>query len=533
MFANGYQKAYHFHLKKCGGTSLNAWLDWHVANDQRWVEPVVDPRTPERQHLDDLVNSAAFYVSPIVGTHRTLWKGLPPSTFRFTIIRKPRDRLLSQIADWRREANAGHVTGNIEEVAIDKASKMSLRDFLEEFKATDAVGFIDNHQVRALASPTTAGVFSSRDAGALLQNAIDNVVAEYFLVGIAERMVETRAVIASRLGVVPDDVAGGMRNVTGRSNISAEEIDDASDILDELTRYDDELYAFCSRRFDDLYRDEASYSEATFEALHAEQAVSRLRPYLSDSSIIMDVNDVLIGSGFHGRDSAETGKCRVWSGPAARTVLYMPCPPAVDLSVKLWIHGYSKERQRAQMRFYVDDEPAPHVFESKDGWRDIAIIPACTKRPFLKLSFELDETVGAHPDAPNGDFRNRGVSFDRYGWTLPNGSTTAGLVSADTGHVGQISTGASFFTNLATKLVSLTDDQRLELDKHLNYLAAKAFTSVEAILQGSAFDAAPEVISDAQKNITAVLTSVPPPASAISSNRVMQITEEAERRLKG
>ena len=101
LFANGFSRIYHFHLKKCGGTSMNSWLDQHV-EDTRGYDVSWEGRRPKGKQLPNCWVRSLFFVADVVYDHEPIRMRSIPGTFCFTVLRSPRDRLLSQVSDWRR-----------------------------------------------------------------------------------------------------------------------------------------------------------------------------------------------------------------------------------------------------------------------------------------------------------------------------------------------------------------------------------------------------------------------------------------------
>ncbi len=423
MFANSYKRIFHFHLRKCGGTSLNAWLQWHVPDLQCWVDP--DPRAFNAARIDSNsereLAAVSFYRAPAVYTHRAFIDQAPPDTFRFTVLRRPVPRVISQVADWRREFADGHYIAS-EGIgdAVRDAATLRLKDFLERHATSTLAHYFDNYQVRALAA--TAGnpePWRSRHVGNLLERAKHALRDDYEAVGLTERMRETRELICSRLGLVPDAVGAGDRNVTRGARVSDDEIHEAADILRKLTVFDEEAYSFAESLLEKKLSEGARYQEKDFEELHLARAVERLRPVPKGQDTVISVRECIIGSGFWGRDASGCPNCAVWTGPSTRSVLYFPCPAGVQIQAKLWIRGYASPLQRGRLRFEINDRPARHEFQSDASCHEVAVVPAISQHPYLKLTILLDATVtSSEAGYGDGDLRARGVSLDRYGWSF-------------------------------------------------------------------------------------------------------------------
>ena len=108
MLTGKYRRIYYHHLKKCGGSTLNRWLDTltfadRTVNSALWVGPSSD-RAPDVA-FDPVVphlKRALFHWNDVIHSHGPLLMHSPKNTFCFTVIRDPVERLLSQVADFRR-----------------------------------------------------------------------------------------------------------------------------------------------------------------------------------------------------------------------------------------------------------------------------------------------------------------------------------------------------------------------------------------------------------------------------------------------
>ena len=100
----------------------------------------------------------------------------------------------------------------------------------------------------------------------------------------------------------------------------------------------------------------------------------------------------MLASGIHGRDAIHTQKCRAWTGPDPRTVLYMPALVGLPLEVGIWIFGYAQADQRESLRIEIDDKPVKHRFDAAEGYADLALMRANPKRSFVKLTIHVDKT---------------------------------------------------------------------------------------------------------------------------------------------
>ncbi|SFP04073.1 hypothetical protein SAMN03159463_03504 [Mesorhizobium sp. NFR06] len=422
MFSGGFRKIFHFHLKKCGGTSLNSWLNWHQPDDRVWNEAETLKLLRRVELFNQPMKSAAltaFSTSYAFGTHLPIRVFASDDVFCSTVLRDPRQRILSQIADWRREARLkSHYVGSPEDEALSDSVNLPLAAFLGKHCRSGVRFLLDNYMTRALAAGyTTEIVENIEDTGPLLPTALSALEQRYHVVGVSSRLSETKAAIASKLGLVHDAGQAVALNVTESSRFLASEVDkDVDHLLERLTVHDKILYDRASELFEMRHSGGAAgYNEAEFEARHAALATKRLRPFARDGFSVVSVRDTILGSGHWGRDAAGTPQCCVWTGPYTRTTLYLPCPAHVDLSIRIWIRGYASARLRSQLRFEVDDVPLAHSLQPAEGWLETATIRARSRRVFLKITMLLNETEA---DERIGEDRRRGVAFDSYGWAV-------------------------------------------------------------------------------------------------------------------
>jgi hypothetical protein len=207
-------------------------------------------------------------------------------------------------------------------------------------------------------------------------------------------------------------------NVSRRAPNSSDEIDEARDILEDLTRFDRIVYDRACQLFEARHRAMAeAHDVAAFEARHAARRLGELRGAHHKGATIYSVRQPLVGSGFHGRDAAGTPACAVWTGPDPRATLYIPTPPNMALSLLVWILGYAAERQRGQLGVWVNGRPAVHYFEPAEGYADLLTVDLVTSEDFVRLELDVGEAVeSGEPGSELYDPRQRGICFGAYGW---------------------------------------------------------------------------------------------------------------------
>jgi hypothetical protein len=422
-------KVFHYHLKKCGGTSINWWMRQYVPDRcdihpsaPQWPSSALlgDREAVERaEALEEPIGRQMFYCGDWYVSHLPFVKWAPEGSFCFTVMRDPKARLLSQVADWRRLGphDVTALSSHWASLVLESA-QLPLADYLAKWAR--GVGALDNYLVRALAAATIGiRAMAEDDMASLARIAAGNLGTRFDFVGIAERPQVTLGRLADLLACPPEPTTP-RRNHTDSGRLLAEESNAADELLRELTAFDQPLYELALRRFAEQHEAEgAAYDREQFERRHAARSIARLKGSRRGPDVVFSVHEPLIGFGFHGRDGAGLDNCCVWSGPSSVFVIYMPVPPNVRLLVRLWVRGYANARQRETLTVAVDGAPHSHRFEPEAGYADVVIVEAKSTRSFLALEIDLGETsTTGEPGSQTFDSRERGLAFDLYGWRV-------------------------------------------------------------------------------------------------------------------
>jgi hypothetical protein len=429
MLTGQYRRIFLHHLKKCGGSTFNRWLDTLTSDERAWPPAggsgfsVIDSRSAHTDEARAIVfpslAKSVFHWSDVVHSHGPLRVYAPDNTFCLTLLRDPVQRLVSQVSDWRRlnDLDTLNSPEAVREYVADSRC-LSLRDFLVKHGRSGGRDLLDNYMTRSLADGRVGNLIDSGvDADRLCEVALLSLEKDYDLVGLTENMELSRNALCAMVGLPPARKILTI-NATRARHQDDPELLDARDVLKSLTCVDRVIYDRARQLFDQRHRQVAtSYDLAAFEADHAARLLGEARGLLHDGATRYSVRMPIIGSGFHGRDGARMASCAVWSGPETRLTLYMPTPPNIRLSLLVWIRGYVESRQRDQLRVSVDGRPAAHYFGVADDYADVLAIDTHSTRDFIRLEIDLDETVeSGDPGSESYDSRERGFAFDSYGW---------------------------------------------------------------------------------------------------------------------
>ncbi len=429
MLTHKYRRIYYYHLKKCGGSTLNHWLDT-LTFDSRTQNPAwigswllgdrLLETSPARAAIDAARARSMFHWADVVHSHAAIRRYVPPGTLSMTMLRDPVERLISQVTDWRR-LRPEDVANEIAPVAacVLDSGKLPLRDLLRRHAYGDGgQRYLDNYMTRALAAGQLGRlVLDISDPERLLEIALQSLETDYDFVGITEKHELSRNALCALTGLAPPRRLPAL-NVSRESGTSSPECEGPADLLDDLTRTDKVLYEHACRLFEQRHRHAAeTYDSLEFERHHAATLLSELRGSHHEGATRYSVRDPIVGSGFHGRDGARQPDCAVWTGPDRSTTLYIPTPPDMPLSLLVWIRGFVSAEQRAEVRVKVDGKHLPHRFDAADGYADVLVVDARSSRSFARLDIEVEETrCSGAPGTDLHDPRKRGLAFDSYGW---------------------------------------------------------------------------------------------------------------------
>lgn len=428
MLTGEYRRIYYYHLKKCGGSTLNQWLDT-LTDDERtqssallgmsFLGPELSNWGGGGTSYDASITRAWFHWTDVIHSHGALRQYVPDKTFCFTILRDPVRRLVSQISDWQRLTPADTMDHPPEiREYVEDSRRMALSAFLEKHAEGGGRLYLDNHLTRSLAAGRMGGLVEDvADPERLCEIALQSLENDYHLVGLTEQLDLSRNAFCGMVGLVPAAKIPTI-NMTRKSDGSGPDTRGAREMLKRLTRVDRIVYDRACQLFEQRHRKTAErYDAAEFEALHAGGLLHQLRGIHRAGATSYSVRQPLVGSGFHGRDGAGLASCAVWTGPETRTTLYIPTPANMSLSLLVWIRGYVDGRQREQLRVRADGKTVAHHFAVAEGYADLLVIPTRSGRDFVRLELEIDEVLeSGEPGEEQYDSRERGIAFDSYGW---------------------------------------------------------------------------------------------------------------------
>jgi hypothetical protein len=429
-----FTKIIHMHLAKTAGTSINRWLDLLTSagrvrpadqdsrffaprlQGQAWAWPFSETGMPLHAELGR--ESRAYW--DVMHGHSIGLMTKHPSAYRFVILRDPTSRLLSFLRDWRRlhPSEAEALQGDAREVRRD-----ALRGDASQFVTKHAGsayfrGMSQAHVLKEIALhllPETARRESGATSLELARLALDEL---FDFVGVFEDLPAAVRCIARDIGAAPPADVGQAN--AGRAEASRDALSpEALARLREVWADDYAIHEHAGR----LARGFASadYDEAAFERGHLMTRLAQLSPSYTGWGRGFSVNDQLVGSGFHGRESANTAGVQAWTGPGTRSVIYVPVPADERLDLFLDVAGYADPRVRDSLRVRVDGREAGFARREAAGVSERIWIRTTTSRPFVKLEILVDRCYSADELGAGTDRRRRGLAVRGYGYRIVPG----------------------------------------------------------------------------------------------------------------
>ena len=413
----------HQHLMKCGGTSLNNFLDsQYYANrthDPRAIRPLTEACSinwDDEEQSESLLNRAIYThlaksYDCIHGHNPMVWMAGSSHT-TLTVLRNPVARVISQIDDWRRLQDSDlrdPFPGNDEFKRFCRSADYGTILNAAE-KSQVSKNSLINYQSKALARslypPGALGMadLSDKEILRLAKKAIDTIQ----IVGVLEDLDGFYASLCSAMDWCPPRSIPALNLNKSTPDLSAETIATAK----ELNALDIELYEYALNKILET-RPASSYRTEDFEKKSAEASVKRVTPiFVHPRRYDFNFNMPIIGNGYFGRDAPNRPECAIWT--SKHTTLFFPSMSHCSMTIRLKYRGVSDERVLTSLIVSVDGQPYSVADAGLLNREALTIeIPHTTSRGFVRLDFESD-VYGSDADA-----RMRGMCLDTYGYTLP------------------------------------------------------------------------------------------------------------------
>ena len=423
------QRVYYHHLKKCGGTAMNQWLD---SQFPAYPDNFKDIQTGafskhggpgngfqiERLKMISFAQDV-FAARDVMHDHAGVADYVPEGAFRFTVLRDPETRLISQIRDYRRLSKTDwpHYAPEVQKMLADSAS-LSVADFLESYGHYQRPHgtFFDNYMVRVLAHNRVGSLaYQHENAADLVPNALDALRMSFDLVGLLEEADETNRIIASVLGWAPQSRAPHL-NLAEENTGEGQPLDDARTraLIERCTRHDQLVYEEGKTLFAQARQDHSRYDRESFERDHLATRLALLTPApdATGDGAVYGIDQPVVGAGNNGRNRTPGGALELVTRHKDPFVLYIPVPASreVDLVLGFDAEGYFPRAKVRQDLFSVDGvQVAPHISSQK---REITLRVKTSDRGWARL-------VYARPDGADNT-KKPVFGIVSYGWRAAN-----------------------------------------------------------------------------------------------------------------
>lgn len=336
------------HLKKCGGTSFNAWLDTQFpayTDDFRTLEknairgvaetsnPNMDQRAKKQAFAD-----ALFKVRDLNHSHLGISSQVPAGTFRFTVLRRAQDRLLSQVRDYRRLSEHSLATANkAARQAIKDAKAMPLRAYLEKHSQQEHRHhlYLDNYMVRAIAH-NRVGLMArdTSDTMQLLPVALDVLEQDMEFVGILEQGTANNAVLTTALDWMPVTYVPVL-NQTSRALLDEDEVHDAQDVISRLTAQDTILYQAAIDLFKAAQAKYPTRQKDDYENGPLQRRLAAINQLAGQQVVGLDLAQPFVATGHDGRVQIPDGRYCIYVRFGTPFETYIQTPAQVGFTLQI------------------------------------------------------------------------------------------------------------------------------------------------------------------------------------------------------
>ncbi|SFR42956.1 hypothetical protein SAMN04488005_1843 [Yoonia tamlensis] len=388
------------HLKKCGGTSFNAWLDTQYPvypDDLRAKQKQIfgeqsEEGSPYMNHRAKVRRfaSSIFENRDLTHTHLGLVCRAPAGAFRMTMLRNAQDRLLSQVRDYRRLSAQSMATANpIALRAIKDAKAMPLRAFL--IKHSDQVQghhmYFDNYMVRALAY-NRLGLLAERveDVQQILPVALDVLEQDMDFVGILEQGTANNAVLASALDWMPVTYVPVL-NQTSRALLDADEVQDAQDVINRLTAQDALLYEAATDLFDAARAKYPTRQKDEYENGPLQRRFAAINHHAGHQVVGLDLAQPFVATGHDGRVQIPDGRYCIYVRFGTAFETYIQTPAQVGFTLKLDMGWRPNDSVIENLKFAVNGTAC--AFDADIDAETLTVSVPPQPREFCLLSISL------------------------------------------------------------------------------------------------------------------------------------------------
>ena len=329
--------------------------------------------------------------------------------FKFIILRKPVERVISQIMDWKRLSDNDLVNLPDQNRSFKKFAKENeLYEVVKNWQNSELSKLNLSNMETRLVFKSKMGLdnefqsFSKEDQIKIAKESL----YEYDLIGLTEDYNTTINRLSFANKWCPPKE---LMKLNSSSSQNADEKTIA--FLESINEQDLELYDEALK----IYTKQSlsfNYTLEYFEEFFAQERTRSIAPIYYNNTYLFDFNMPIIGNGMHYRDASNTPECAVWTGPSTTTSLFLPVLSHCDINFLLYIKGYADESIKESIKIEIDGENCPYRLQSKEGISEVLIARYVTQRDFIHVKIHIDKVFSS-----NEDKRQRGLSLLKYGFS--------------------------------------------------------------------------------------------------------------------
>ncbi len=367
----------------------------------------IESLLPEKSKLEDLDFEIIFDDFKFIADHTTLHTVLPKKWKILTILRNPKDRILSQINDLKTVSQR-----DISKIPDTSIGKRELMSKIKSMTAEEILS-IDNPWIKQIFINTqtkfVAGffgkieIFNKKTDEEVLDEALCNL-ENFLAVGIQEKFFESLCLIHYKLGLPFDN------NVPFSNSRKYEPESVSNETMEKIINLDNIVYVKAKEKFYIQY----------FEMLE-DFVNDNFTNNIIKKQECFSMKDDILGAGWHQREGLDVGEIYRWTGPNNTSTIKLPFFTYQIKSGKINVISGMHSEIIWNCKILINNNEVKSVKEDMGNGRfNIKFISSETNNNnFAELKIETPYTIShADIDENNQDYRKKGLAITNINFDL-------------------------------------------------------------------------------------------------------------------
>lgn len=246
------------HIPKTGGTTINNYFASLFPQEEIWTSDFISKerrflrQTLEKSNLEYDDHRWEFYFNQLsfIGDHFNMIERAPASVFKFTILREPVSRTISQYQDWQRLTSSDIESDPpLLKEAKTLSKNLPIKDFLNVNNGYMQRNF-HNLQCKSLIPPCLIpeGETNLLSGEELLSYAT-NAIEKLDFVGVTEKLLDSLNIVLERNGFPKLESIGHHNSTKKNKEINEDDLE----AINQINQADIALYSKFREKFEHKY----------------------------------------------------------------------------------------------------------------------------------------------------------------------------------------------------------------------------------------------------------------------------------------